>query len=107
MFSRPKQSLASPQPIADLFEPRSRAGIVELGPWRTGCSNGANDLVVELDHHSSAKEHDMRQLGERCNRVLAFGTLGKSKRVVFEGYTRLRLVMRAIECVYAGAIAAQ
>ena len=34
------------QPIADLVEPRVRARVVELGPGRAGCADGADDLVT-------------------------------------------------------------
>jgi hypothetical protein len=73
------------QPIADLVEPRVRAAVVELGPGRAGYTNGTDDLVTQLDHNAAAKEHDVRQLGERRDRVVAFRAFGQSERVIFEG----------------------
>ena len=46
MFAGPKKAAGSLQPIVDLVEPGSRAGIVELGPGRPRRTDGADDLVV-------------------------------------------------------------
>jgi hypothetical protein len=80
-----------------------RAAVVELGPGRAGCADGADDLVAQLDHHAAAKEHDVRQLGEWCK----LSNFGQGKRVVLERNASVRLVMRAIERVDTGAVAAQ
>jgi hypothetical protein len=41
------------------------------------------------------------------DRVLAFDALSQGKCIVLEGYARVRLVMRAIERVYAGTVSSQ
>ena len=74
-----------------------RAAVVELGPWRSGCADGADDLVAELDHHAAAEEHDMRQLGERRDRIFAFRALSQRQGVVLKRYAGVRLVVRAID----------
>jgi len=83
------------------------AAVVELCPGCACRADGTDDLVAQLDHYAATKEHDMRQLGERRNRVLAFRAFSQGECVVFKGYARVCLVVRAIERVDAGTVAAQ
>ena len=84
-----------------------RAAVVELGSRRSGCTDGADDLVALLDHDSAAEEYDMRQLGEGRNRIFALRALSQGQGVALERYAGIRLVVRAIERMNAGAIASQ
>jgi hypothetical protein len=52
-----------------------RAAIVELGTGRAACANRADDLITQLDCHATAEEHDMWQLSELRDRVLALFAL--------------------------------
>jgi hypothetical protein len=70
------------QLVANLVEPRVRTAIVELGARRAARTDGADDLVAKLNHHATTEEHDVRQLGEWRNRILALGTLGQSECIV-------------------------
>lgn len=58
----------------------------------------------EFDDNATAKEHDVRQLGERRNRILALRAFSQSDRVVLEGDGGVGLVVRAIERVNAGSV---
>ena len=81
--------------------------VIELGAGRAACTDGADDLVAKLDHHAAAEKHDVRKFGQRRYRILALGALGQCERVVFERHSGVSLVMRAIECVNTGTVAAQ
>ena len=61
------------QPIANLVETRVRTIMVELRPGRAGGADAADDFVPKFDDDTAAEEHDMRELGERRDRILAFG----------------------------------
>jgi len=65
------------QLIADFIKPRMRTAIIEIGARRAARTDGANDLVSKLDHHSATEEHDVRQLGKWRNRIRTFGALGQ------------------------------
>jgi hypothetical protein len=83
-----------------------RATVVELGSWRSGCADGADDFVAQLDHHPAAEKPDMRQLGEWRDRIFAFRALSQREGVVLKRYASVSLVLRAIERVDAGTVAA-
>src|SRR6202023_4143105 len=71
-----------------------------------GGPDAADDLVVQLDYNATGKEQDVRQLGEERERAVALGAVEQNRRVVLEGDAGIGLVVRAIEGVDAGAVAA-
>lgn len=81
--------------------------VIELGARRAARTDGADDLIAELDDNAAAEKHDVRKLGEWRDRIFAFSALGQRKRVVFERHGSVSFVMSAIERVNAGAGAAQ
>jgi hypothetical protein len=84
-----------------------RAAVVELGPGRSGCADGADDFVAQLDHHTAAEEHDMRQFGEWRDRVFALRAFSQREGIVLKRYAGVRLIVRAIERVDTSTVAAQ
>jgi hypothetical protein len=50
------------QTIPNFIQPGPGAVVIQFSSRGTTCANRSNRLIPELDHNSTAKEHDVRQL---------------------------------------------
>src|SRR5579862_629431 len=100
-------SIASLQAVADLVQAGFSATVIEVAARRSGGADRADDLVVELDDRAAGEEQHMRQFGEQNERTVAFGAVGQSRRIVLECHGGVSLIVRAIEGVDAGNVAAR
>src|SRR5215831_9119968 len=53
------------QPILNFPQSGPRAVVVQLGSRRAACADGSDGLIAKLDYDAAAKEHDVREFGER------------------------------------------
>jgi hypothetical protein len=63
------------QSLSNFFQTGSCAIIVQFGSGCSGGANRANNLIVELNYHAAAKEHDMRSL---ASGAIEFSPLARS-----------------------------
>ena len=84
------------QVVADLIEPGASASIVQIAAGRTGCTDRANDFVVDLDHETAANKEQIRQLCQQRGDRDGLRSLDQRTRVGLERSSGVSLVERVI-----------